>query len=291
MPYGVKKARDGDPYEWISQRFDDAINHGDVEVTESNLDVTMETATELDELARLAGLGEVSRGEYIKQQDTQAERSGRDEFNAFGQLFKTDQVDEGACNHSAEGVDCPVHGMVECGSMYESKGGKPDFLDMDKDGDKEEPMKQAVKDKEEKVDECMSPMDSSSAQGETGMSINASLDTKTGRKTVTVTAEGDAAEQLAQMLKMAGLSSNAGAAPAMHVHTDDEVQEEFANEPEEEYADTQTIIDQGDDMHRRKVQDPATANRAANPLKVDEDVMKLEGRLAAMYNSLKIKTK
>jgi hypothetical protein len=93
------------------------------------------------------------------------------------------------------------------------------------------------------------------------------------------------------MLKMAGLSSNAGAAPAMHVHTDDEVQEEFANEPEEEYADTQTIIDQGDDMHRRKVQDPATANRAANPLKVDEDVMKLEGRLAAMYNSLKIKTK
>ena len=27
---------------------------------------------------------------------------------------------------------------------------KPDFLDMDKDGDKKEPMKKAVKDKEEK---------------------------------------------------------------------------------------------------------------------------------------------
>jgi hypothetical protein len=50
--------------------------------------------TELDELAQLAGLSEVSRGEYIKQQDTAAEKSGKNEFNAFGQLFKTDQVDE-----------------------------------------------------------------------------------------------------------------------------------------------------------------------------------------------------
>jgi hypothetical protein len=50
--------------------------------------------TELDELAQLAGLSEVSRGEYIKQQDTAAEKSGKSEFNAFGQLFKTDQVDE-----------------------------------------------------------------------------------------------------------------------------------------------------------------------------------------------------
>ena len=32
----------------------------------------------------------------------------------------------------------------------EAKKAKPDFLDMDKDGDKKEPMKKAVKDKEEK---------------------------------------------------------------------------------------------------------------------------------------------
>lgn len=35
-------------------------------------------------------------------------------------------------------------------SIYEEKGEKPDFLDMDKDGDKEEPMKKAIKDKEDK---------------------------------------------------------------------------------------------------------------------------------------------
>jgi hypothetical protein len=28
---------------------------------------------------------------------------------------------EGKCNHSAKGKKCPVHGLKECGSMYESK--------------------------------------------------------------------------------------------------------------------------------------------------------------------------
>ncbi len=50
---------------------------------------------ELNELARLAGLDEVSRGEYIKQQDAAAEKSGKDKFNAFGQIFNTDEVEEG----------------------------------------------------------------------------------------------------------------------------------------------------------------------------------------------------
>ena len=51
-------------------------------------------ASELDELAKLAGLSEVSRGEYIKQQDTDAERSGKNKFNAFGQIFNTDEIKE-----------------------------------------------------------------------------------------------------------------------------------------------------------------------------------------------------
>jgi hypothetical protein len=49
---------------------------------------------ELNKLAELAGLSEVSRGEYIKQQDANAEHSGKNKFNAFGQLFHTDEVDE-----------------------------------------------------------------------------------------------------------------------------------------------------------------------------------------------------
>ena len=52
---------------------------------------------------------------------------------------------EGKCNHTAKGKKCPVHGLKECGSYMEGK--KPDFLDMDKDGNKKEPMKKAVADK------------------------------------------------------------------------------------------------------------------------------------------------
>ena len=40
-------------------------------------------------------IDEVSRGEYIQQQDTKAERTGKDKFKAFGQTFDTDEVDEG----------------------------------------------------------------------------------------------------------------------------------------------------------------------------------------------------
>ena len=35
-----------------------------------------------------------------------------------------------------------------------TKGAKPDFLDMDKDGDKEEPMKKAIKEKGSKKETC-----------------------------------------------------------------------------------------------------------------------------------------
>ncbi len=46
--------------------------------------------------------------------------------------------------------------------IKESKKAKPDYLDMDKDGDKKEPMKKAVKDKE--VDEAF---DSDAKVGDT----------------------------------------------------------------------------------------------------------------------------
>ena len=39
--------------------------------------------------------------------------------------------------------------------VEEAKKAKPDFLDMDKDGDKKEPMKKAIKDKKKKVDEAI----------------------------------------------------------------------------------------------------------------------------------------
>jgi hypothetical protein len=55
---------------------------------------------------------------------------------------------EKSANILTEGKQaCKTCGKVKCECVTESKGSKPDFLDMDKDGDKKEPMKKAVKDK------------------------------------------------------------------------------------------------------------------------------------------------
>jgi hypothetical protein len=42
---------------------------------------------------------------------------------------------------------CESCGKAKCGCMEESKGAKPDFLDMDNNGDTKEPMKKAAKEK------------------------------------------------------------------------------------------------------------------------------------------------
>jgi hypothetical protein len=47
--------------------------------------------------------------------------------------------------------------MMEMAGIAEAKGKKPDFLDVDKDGDKAEPFAKASKDKEE-VDESIFAM-------------------------------------------------------------------------------------------------------------------------------------
>ena len=256
MPYGVKKARDGDPYEWVADRFyadmgGDQYNGGPDSLSPIPPSVNIKKDDELNELARLAGL------------------------------------EESACNMTAEGQYCEVHGMNECGmSMYEAKG-KPDFLDLDKDGDKEEPMKDAADDKEE-LEECdMSPMANGMADGQnqdSGMSVSTSVDTRTGRKTINISADGETAEQIAQILKMAGLSAH------QHAHAEQPqpqaqvvaIGEEFANKPEAEYKDADAIFSQGGDLNKKKKQDPKTANKAANPLKEEDN--EIVERLRSMYN-------
>jgi hypothetical protein len=163
-------------------------------------------ASELDELAKLAGLSEVSRGEYIKQQDTAAERSGKNEFNAFGQIFDTDEIKE----------------EPNEGNLF-TKGLEDDNVAI---GDKI-PGTNAVKTKD--IDEDK-------------------IDVK------------DAPESV--------------------------------NKPRPKFASIKTITTQGDDMNREKSQDPATANKAANPFtnkgsRVSEATLSLEAQLAAEYESIK----
>ena len=354
MPYGVKKARDGDPYEWVADHFDQALQHGDIEVSESNVPA-LEGDMELDELARLAGL----HGGQKKLDRNQNNKLDSEDFAMLRQ-----GTNESECNMTAEGDMCPKHGFSECwsASMMESK---PDFLDMDKDGDKKEPMKKAVADKDdeekvdeamnrqereraadtqaarertlannpriaaeverrrkkaeadkaekadkEKVDECgeMGPISGGMTQPESSMNINTSLSSK-GDKSVNVTATGQEADKLMQLLKLAGIggrdephsaprviamSAGGEQAPSAEV----EVEEEYGDtdvkavppgvqSPKPEYGTVKQQMQQGADLNRPKAQYKHNYKGGDNPMGMREETMKLESRLAAEYEYLK----
>jgi hypothetical protein len=55
--------------------------------------------------------------------------------------------EEGSCD-TCGGAD----GVCECGTSYMDEDDKPDYIDLDGDGDKKESMKKASKDKKEKDD-------------------------------------------------------------------------------------------------------------------------------------------
>ena len=298
----------------------------------------------LSELAKLAGIEpieeEPNEGNEFSGARRDAIRAGKDTFVVGGRTFQVtdaedEKINEGGCNMTAEGQYCEVHGMNECGMM---EGAKPDYIDLDKDGNKKEPMKKAAKDAKEKTSEsadyekqipqgmddkyvkfkcpscgtatkaglmrgnnyvcpsCEKPLPAknqmplgecgdmgpmSGMDQQDGISINTSMDTKSGRKTVTVTADGEAAEELAQMLKMAGM---VGRKPEPKVVSLSSELEEYANEPDERYAGVDAITRAGNDLNRPKKQDPGTSNRAANPL---GETAVQEDKLFKLYKSLK----
>jgi len=147
-----------------------------------------ETEEEMNEMMRLAGLKEVSKGEYLKQQDAAAEKAGKDTFNAFGQEFSTDEVDEGTetCNECG-------YTMTECG--------------------------------------CDSGMPEQE-EGHMNVSMNVDSD---GYQSVTVSADGEDAAKLAQLLKLAGLGSGSAEAVYQPVEVVVGDEEEIEEEKDERY--------------------------------------------------------
>jgi len=189
MPYGVAKAREGDPYQWVSNRFDDALAMMGYE-RQFNETVMPVLDNQLSELARLAGLSE-------------------------------SRVDE-------------------CGNMS---------------------MKQ---------------------EDSFNVSTNMSSD---GTKSVNISAQGDKADELLSMLKLAGMQASASSQPAMIVvaNDDEEMMEadretEYSNTPDEEYQTVDSIIRQGNDLNREKRQYADKPKLGDNPMAesiLDEELQSL----------------
>ena len=147
---------------------------------------------------------------------------------------------------------------------------------------------------ESKIDECgdmpVSQPDSFN------VSTNMSSD---GTKSVNISAQGDKADALLQMLKMAGMRPHDDHEHMSHeepeivlVSSDDEMMEEpeleeeritqYANTPEEEYETVAAITRQGNDLNREKQQWNPDRGRD-NPM-----AFELEESLAAMLESIKV---
>jgi hypothetical protein len=346
MPYGTKKARDGDPYEWVADRFHsdmggDKFSAGpnslstlprkiDVDLSESGafipgrtvywrgkagevdrvegdkcfvirpngeMDVwpTRECSTEKQGMLDTLKKDAVGMGQGIKNFVTNKPDPMDEELNELAKLAGLAEAKK--CNNTMEGKSCPVHGLKECGSMTEAK--KPDYLDFDKDGDKKEPMKKALKDKE-KVDECGPGPMGSMDQDEGNMSINTSMNSN-GTKSVSVNATGNQADVLAQILKMAGLAAHHAmhseqepkgiviqAGPEEQVEEERDVQ--YANTPDEEVENVDAIMHQGNDLHKEKEQYAGMAKLGDNPMATRESI-EMPKSISRMLAGVKLASK
>lgn len=113
---------------------------------------------------------------------------------------------------------------------------------------------------EECYDQAMSDM---SADQQSGLNVNSSLDTKTGNQSLTVTARGQAADQLAQLLKLSGILNVTQMADSTSMDVD--MGEDYANEPDPMIQSITPQLKQGNDMHRIKKTYPKV-NGGDNPM-------------------------
>ena len=115
------------------------------------------------------------------------------------------------------------------------------------------------------------------AQATSGMNVTTNVDSKSGTKTVTVSADGAGAEELMRVLQMAGIA----VAPMMSdMHQG--MAEEVANQPAPQTLDTQTVMNQGEDLNRIKWQ--GNGDRARdNSMTFNEDVDNLAVSLRRQF--------
>lgn len=123
--------------------------------------------------------------------------------------------------------------------------------------------------------ECWEPM---AAPQASGMNVTTNLDSKTGNKTVTVTADGAGAEDLMKILTMAGVA----VAPAPVVA----VGEQLANEPDPATLDAQTqLVGMSGGPNAPRGQYNPDRARDNSMSMVDEAVNNLAAKLRAKFQN------
>ena len=148
---GMNDCGCGDVHEAVGEAY------GDTDETLNKPNWPTDTETSADALQYSGGLNKPKTtidGDGQTTVPVTAVQMREDEELDEDKNCKACDCDPCECDESvAESFEQTLGRMREIAGIKEAK--KPDFLDMDKDGDKEEPMKKAIKDKEKKVDESI----------------------------------------------------------------------------------------------------------------------------------------
>jgi hypothetical protein len=172
----------------------------------------------------------------------------------------------------------------------ESKS-KPDFLDMDKDGDKKEPMKKAIKDKEakkESVNEAIQISTDSPQEASMMMQI-LKLAGVQPVDAAMIGAEEPTAEPEMDQDDAAGSMDMARIRDIIKKPEEEQADETFANEPEEKVSDIDTLVNvHSGGLNRNKKTYPKVAN-GDNPMAAEDRITEeeLANSLRNQYESFK----
>jgi hypothetical protein len=266
MPYGVAKAREGDPYQWVANKFYSDIGGS---MNEAHMYEVAADDT-LNELAKLAGLTHEGIGDDI----------------AYGAGKFVGKVEKGAsdlANSFKSGrvvgseIDKEILPKMQPLQLPTTRSPSP--------SERHRTINQPTPGLKGELSEC----------DDMGMSSNDRLNVSTnmssdGTKSVNISAQGEKAEELLAMLKLAGMGGSDRPAMVMidrgEKMMDEERETEYANTPEEEYQTVASITRQGNDLNREKKQFANMPKAGDNPIATD---YMLDEELSALLDSVLVK--
>jgi hypothetical protein len=249
MPYGVAKARTGDPFEWVAERFDQ---------DNPAMDEAIDPVNPVDVPA------------YQRQMQG---KNGESRFP-----LKLDQV----LGPRPDSISDPRN--------LAKNNGTKDLDDLARLA--------GITTESVSVMGSSEMMGDESQEDKMNISTNQSSD---GTKSITVTADGEAAVALLDMLKNAGMGGSDAAAEQEVIiaaqgdeHMGDEMsmddgsgememEEEYANEPAPQYQSVEKITSAGDDMNRQKRQNFPLRAPGNNPMSEAEQVDEISRKTVGAY--------
>lgn len=214
---------------------------------------------------------DVEEGNEFSGELAKAKAAGKEEFEVGGKKYKVKEAQEIAESAAPGQEDWIKSNKDKFIKQYgKEKGEEVLYATAWK-------RSKAAKESQE-LEECYDQAMAQESGQDSGMNISSNLDTKTGNKSLTITAQGQAAEQLAQLLKLSGMQAQ-----------EEPMEEEYANSPEPVVQGAEVQMQQGNDLNRPKQTYPKVAG-GDNPMAIAEaaQLAAIEKRLMEELDSIKV---